>query len=171
MIPLFCLPFRELLYWFCSQLSLILRSLQKTDRLQNPDSNSRKEELHLPKLQDSGHLRPFYLVLRFNRLYVVDNRGDFDNIGPRGNYLGVPKKDRGIVVDDYDAVKRQIRNAFQSTSPTLHYIGVFVYGDSVDSFYIVRDVVMGAGFRYELIPSPDDLPWSFGSGSGSVQIQ
>ena len=144
---------------------------QKTDRLQNPDSHSRKEELHLPKMQDSGYLRPFYLVLRFNRLYVVENRSDFNNIGPNGHYLGVPKNDRGIMVGDYDAAKRQIRNIFQSVSPSSHYIGVFVYGDSVDSFYIVRNEIMGAGFRYELIPTPDDFPWTFEIGGGSVQIQ
>ena len=151
--------------------SLETEVAQKTDRVrdkQNPDNHSRKEELFLPKLQDAGQLRPFYLVLRFNRLYVVENRDDFDyNL----NFLGTPKKSRGFAVDDMDVVKRQIRNTFQSKSPAVNYIGVFVYGDSVDSFYIIRDEIVGAGFRYELIPSPDDAPWAFGAGNGTTQIQ
>ena len=144
---------------------------QKARRVQDKhdlDKNTRQEELLLPKMQDAGRLTPFYLVLRFNRLYVVAHRGDFDY---RGNLLGVPKKNRGFWIDDTDAVKRQIRNTFQSASPSTQFIGIFVYGDSVDSFYVVRDTIIDAGFRYELIPSPDDTPWSFGSGGGSTQIQ
>ena len=151
--------------------SLKAEVAQKTNRVQekdDPDKNSRKEELFLPKLEDAGHLQPYYLLLRFNRLYVVEKRSDFDYVL---NDLGIPKKTHGLAVEDTDAVKRQIRSMFQSKSPDVNFIGVFVYGDSVDSFYLVRDEIMGAGFRYELIPSPDDTPWVFGAGSGSTQIQ
>lgn len=144
---------------------------QKTDKVQDkhdPDKNSRKEELYLPKMQDSGHLRPYYLVLRYNRLYIVEQRDDFNY---RGNMLGVPKRDRGFFVDESDIAGRKIRDAIRMQSPSRNYIAIFVYGDSVESFYAVRDILISADFRYELIPSPDDTPWSFGSGPGSAQIQ
>jgi len=144
---------------------------QKTRKVQDkhdPAKNTREEELRLPKMLDAGRLTPFYLVLRFNRLYVVSQRGDFDY---RGNFLGIPKRNRGLPVDDDDAVKFQIRSILQSASPDAQYIGIFVYGDSADSFHIVRDVIVVAGFRYELIPSPDEVPWRFGSGGGPTQVQ
>lgn len=146
----------------------VARKADKVQDKDDPDKNSRKETLYLPKMQDSGHLRPFYLVLRFNRLYVVERRGDFNY---RGNMLGVPKKNHGLYVVESDAVRLQIRGYIRSCSPSGHFIGIFVYGDSVDSFYIVRDILIAEGFRYELIPSPDDAPWSFGGGSGSTQVQ
>lgn len=141
---------------------------EKVREKSDPDENSRKEELHLPKMTDAGHLRPFYLVLRFNRLYVCIHREDFHY---RGNQLGVPKKDRGFFVEDNDTVKRKIRNSFQTVAPSGNFIGVFVYGDSAESFHVVRDVIIASGFRYELIPTADDTPWSFGGGSGSTQVQ
>ncbi len=146
----------------------------KTDRVRDkndPDKNSRKEELFLPKMQDSGSLRPFYLVLRYNRLYAVVDRGDFTDTGPRGKDLGVPKRSRGFVVEENDTVKRKIRDLFRLVLPNTHYIGIFVYGDSVDVFYVIRNAATEAGFRYELIPTTDDAHWSFGEGSGSTQIQ
>lgn len=144
---------------------------QKSDKVQDqhdPDKNTRKEELYLPKMEDSGNLRPFYLVLRFNRLYVVERREDFDY---QGNRLGTPKRNRGLFVDDTDAVRRSIENLVRSLSPSQHYVAIFVYGDSVDSFYVIRDILIAKDFRYELIPSPDDTPWASGSGAGSTNVQ
>jgi hypothetical protein len=127
----------------------------------------RTETLSLPKMEDAGPLRGFYLVLRFNRLYVAENRRDFDYTG---NALGVPKGEGGFSIYDATA-ERQIRNMFRPLSPDRQFIGIFVYGDSADSFHIVRDAIMKEGFRYQLIPTPDNKPWYFGGGRGSVDVQ
>jgi gluconate kinase len=151
--------------------TLETETAQKTVQLQDknaPDRNSHTEELILPRMRDAGRLRPFYLVLRYNRLYVVANRSDFD---AGGDDLGTPKKDRGSPVMDSDLTKHNIRNALQSVSPATNFIGIFVYGDSVDSFYIVRNAVINAGFRYELIPSMDDSRWFIQENNGATQIQ
>ena len=142
---------------------------QAKDR-HDPDKNTRREKLILPKMQDSGSLEPYYFVLRFNRFYNVLSDFDYEfKYGTR--YLGRPKKNHGFPVNDSDAVKRQIRSAFQGLSPGKHYIGIIVYGDSVDSFHVVRDIIIDAKFRYELMTSLDDKDWPFGSGSGSTQVQ
>ena len=128
---------------------------------------TRVEKLFLPKMEYSD--KPaFYLMLRYNRLYIVHvsvNRSDFDY---RGNEVGIPKRDRGFAVNNPEVVKQQLRSIIRSQSlfPTTHEIGILVYGDSAGSFHIVRDAIKEEGFRYVLRPSKDDYPWSFGGGGG-----
>jgi len=147
------------------------QKMQSLEDKNASDQNSRNEELFLPKMVDSGNRTPRYLVLRYNRLYVFSDRNDFDYQDRNLGYeLGTPKKNRGVDASDENAVKRKIKDMLQSAAPATTYIGVFVYGDSVDSFYIVRDILMEAGFRYELLPTPDDQKVTFG-GTGSTQVQ
>ena len=147
-----------------------LRLKQQVRDRHNPDKHIREEMLHLPKMQDAGDLRSHYLVLRYNRLYVVGNRvdrhSDFDY---SDNYLGTPKRDRGFAINGPD-VKDVIRSTFPR-SPDTHYIGIFVYGDSADSFHIVRDVIVSEGFKYELIPTQNNTSWRFGTGNRPSGVQ
>jgi len=119
-------------------------------------------------LQDAGNLRPQYFVLRFNRFYRVSNRGDFDYTG---NMLGIPRQNRGIPVDGTENVKQQIRSMFRNHHSNNEFLSVIVYGDSADHWYIIRDLLVATGFKYELIPTADDTPWILGGGSGSASVQ
>jgi chromosome segregation ATPase len=141
---------------------------QKEKNLNNNTNQQRNETIYLPKLRDAGGKRAVYFVLRFNRLYKVSNRGDFDYTG---NMLGIPKRDRGIVVEDTESAKRQIRSIFQNNVSNAEFLSVFVYGDSADQWYIIRDLFVIAKFEYELIPTADDTPWVFGGSGGSSSVQ
>lgn len=142
---------------------------QKEQNLQNRDANQQRNEMvYLPKLRDVSAKRPEYFVLRYNRFYKVRNRGDFDYTG---TMLGIPKKERGIVVDDAETPKKQIQALFQNNNHTTHYLSVFVYGDSADQWHVVRDLILAAGFEYELTPTKDDTPWVFGGSGGSASVQ
>ena len=143
--------------------------MQKERNLQNKSTNQQREEtIYLPKLRDAGNKKPDYYVLRFNRLYKVRNRDDFVY---SGDYLGIPKRNRGISVEDTQESKRQVQSLlFQGNNVNSDFLSVFVYGDSADQWYIIRNLIINAGYEYELEPSADDTPWHFGGGaSPSVQ--
>jgi len=140
---------------------------QKEQNLNNA-SQQRDETIYLPKLRDAGNKRGIYFVLRFNRFYAVSNRGDFDYTG---NSLGIPKRNRGIPVEDIEETKRQIRSLFPGSASDRMFLSVFVYGDSADQWYVIRDLIVTAGFEYELIPTADDTPWVFGGSGGSSSVQ
>ncbi|MDR0328828.1 MAG: hypothetical protein LBI05_11080 [Planctomycetaceae bacterium] len=141
---------------------------QKERNLNDTAARQRNEIIYLPKLRDAGDKKPEYFVLRFNRLYHVQNRDDFDYIG---NMLGIPKRNRGILVENSDAVKMQILTLLQGNNSSTHFISVFVYGDSAEQWYIIRDMIIASQFEYELTPTADDTPWSFGGSGGSSSVQ
>ena len=141
---------------------------QKERNLQNREANPHRDEtVYLPRLHDAGNRKPVYFVLRFNRFYKVTNRGDFDCTG---NLLGIPKQNRGIPVEDTEESKRQIQALFRSNTNSTDYLSVFVYGDTAEQWYIIRDLIMTAGFKYELTPTADDTPWAFGGSGGSASV-
>jgi predicted nucleic acid-binding Zn-ribbon protein len=141
---------------------------QKEKNLNDHTSRQRNEIVYLPKLRDAGNKKPEYFVLRFNRFYKVRNRSDFDYTG---NYLGIPKRNRGIPVENTEESKRQIQSLFQSNVSNREFLSVFVYGDSADQWYIVRDLIVTARFEYELTPTADDTPWTFGGNGDSPSVQ
>ena len=141
---------------------------RKEKNLEAEDNQPRNEVIYLPRLRDVSDRGPVYFVLRFNRFYAVRNRGDFIYTG---NELGTPRRDRGIPVDDTEAAKRQISSLFQGNVRATTYLSVFVYGDSADQWYIIRDLMIAAGFEYELIPTKDDTLWVFGGSGGSATVQ
>ena len=141
---------------------------RKEQNLASEDDQPRNEMIYLPRLRDAGDKRPVYFVLRFSRFYAVNNRDDFDYIG---NTLGTPKKNRGIPVDDMEESNRQILSLFRGNSRDTTFLSVFVYGDSADQWYIIRDLFVAAGFEYQLIPTQDDTPWVFGGRGGSAAVQ
>jgi hypothetical protein len=142
---------------------------QKEKNLKSSETNhQRTETIYLPKLHDAEGKRGVYFLFRFNRFYKVNNRGDFDYTG---NELGIPKRNRGIAVDDTEESIRQIRSLLlQGNNSTDVYLSVFVYGDSADQWHIIRDLIITAGFKYELIPTADDTPWSWRDNSGPASV-
>jgi hypothetical protein len=154
-----------------SEIDELNRQIAQRERnLQSSAANQqRTETIYLPKLHDAEGKRPEYFVFRFNRLYKVKNRGDFDYTG---NELGTPKRHRGIPVEDTEESKKQMRTLLvQSNSNSNVFLSAFVYGDSADQWHTLRDLIVDAGFKYELIPTADDTPWVFGGGSGSPSVQ
>jgi hypothetical protein len=150
-----------------SEINLLNQQItQKENNLKTRETHQQRNEvIYLPKLRDAGSKLPVYYVLRFNRFYAVANRHvDFDYTG---DLLGTPKKDRGIPVDDLVQTKEMIRKIFQGHNDRLSVISVFVYGDSADQWYIIRDLIVAAGFEYELKPSEDDTEWVFGAPGGA----
>ncbi|MDR1962816.1 MAG: hypothetical protein LBQ50_03455, partial [Planctomycetaceae bacterium] len=129
------------------------------------DKNSRSEKLRMPKLHFSKNNLTLNLMMRYNRLYDVSDRYDFDYFGDE---VGKPKPNRGIIVDKTDASKKMVQELLRSYSSNNHYVTIFVYGDSADQFYLVRDCIVTAGFEYALIPITDDEVWTFG-GSGDTR--
>lgn len=152
-----------------SEIDELNRQIAQKERNLNDNTNrQRTETVYLPKLRDAGNKRPVHFVLRFNRFYRVSIRSDFDYTG---NALGIPKKSRGIPVENLEGSKRQIQSLFQDSVSNTTYLSVFVYGDSAEQWYIIRDVFVSAGFEYELIPTADDTEWIFGGSSGSASVQ
>ena len=142
---------------------------QKERNIQNREIHQHRDEtIYLPKLRDAGTLRPEYFVLRYHRFYKVSHRGDFDYTG---TMLGIPKQNRGIPVEDMEDIKQQIQSLFRPHNSHTDFLSVIVYGDSADHWYIIRDLLVAAGFKYELIPTADDTPWILGGSSGSASVQ
>jgi myosin heavy subunit len=136
-----------------------------TDKNRNTE---RQETLYLPKLRTSTKTQTLNLVLRFNRLYDANRRNDF--IAKLPNELGTPKQDGGFMVDasDFPNKLQQLLNSANKNETT---VTIFVYGDSADNFYKVRDIITIEGFEYILLPSPDDAIWTFGGHGGIRDVQ
>lgn len=132
------------------------------------DHAQRQEILYLPKLRTSSKPETLNCVLRFNRLYDARERNDFVTGNP--NELGTPKQDRGIMIAS-PHFSSQFQQWLQDLDPDQCTVTVFVYGESADNFYRVRDVLMEEGFEYILLPSPDDEIWTFGGKGGSRDVQ
>ncbi|MDR0336820.1 MAG: hypothetical protein LBI18_07000 [Planctomycetaceae bacterium] len=142
---------------------------QKENKPITPDINIRNETLYLPKLRTSKTSQSIYLILRFNRLYDANSRNDFDS--PSDDQLGIPKIERGISVDTSDKSKNEILKLLQPYNAKKVYASIIVYGDSADQFYLVRDILIGSGFEYDLKPSEDSSIWTFSGNSGSQNVQ
>ncbi|MDR3183748.1 MAG: hypothetical protein LBT89_12670, partial [Planctomycetaceae bacterium] len=141
---------------------------QNVDDRNDPDKNTRQEVLYLPKLHDAGNKQQFGLMMYNNRLYVVLNRSDFIY---SGNEVGIPISHKGIPITDTDDAKRHIKALWNHSSPSTHFITIIVYANSVDAFHIVRDCIIADGYKYELIPAPDDKKFYFGGSGGSAEVQ
>ena len=141
---------------------------QKERSIRDREANQHRDEtVYLPKLHDAGNRSPVYFVLRYNRFYKVNNRGDFDYTG---NALGIPKQNRGIPVDDSEDTKQQVRSLFRNHNSNNEFLSVIVYGDSADHWYVIRDLLIATGFKYELIPTADDTPWILGGSGGPTSV-
>jgi septal ring factor EnvC (AmiA/AmiB activator) len=153
-----------------SEIDELNRQIARKERnIQDSAAHSQRNEIvYLPKLQDAGSKRPVYFVLRFNRFYKVSNRSDFNYTG---KLLGIPKQNRGIPVEDTEDCKRQLRSLFQNHNNSAEFLSAIVYGDSADDWYIIRDLIVDGGFKYELLPSADDTLWNFGGSGGSAAVQ
>ncbi|MDR0609230.1 MAG: hypothetical protein LBG58_03905 [Planctomycetaceae bacterium] len=134
----------------------------------HPEKNIREEELSMPKLQDSDKTLTWGLMMRYNRLYEISNRNDFEY---SDNEVGTPKANRGIKVEKTEQSKKNIQSILKPHPSKDVYITIIVYGDSADQFYLVRDCIIAAGFEYALIPSPDNAVWLFGGSGGSRPTQ
>ena len=107
-------------------------------------SQSREEIIYLPKIREGDvnkTVRRF--VFQSNRLYtwndyVAKERGQADG---------------GVLVEDTDASRQQIRNLLRGTTSDRHYLHLDVFGDSADRWYVVRDLIVAAGFQYDLRPT------------------
>ncbi|MDR1484612.1 MAG: hypothetical protein LBT09_07285 [Planctomycetaceae bacterium] len=146
---------------------------QLTQKENHPESqtvlNTRNETLYLPKLRESTTNQSAYLILRFNRIYDASLRQDFDS--QNKDQLGVPKAERGIVIDTSDKSKNEVQKLLQKYDAKKVYVSIIVYGDSADRFYVVRDILIASGFEYDLMPSDEDSNWKFSGNSGSRNIQ
>jgi len=142
---------------------------QKERNLRDRDTHPHRDEtIYLPRLHDAGNRSPVYFVLRFNRFYKVINRSDFEYTG---TMLGIPRQNRGIPVEDTEELKQQIQLLFRNHNSTNEFLSIIVYGDSADHWYVIRDLVVASGFKYELIPTADDTPWMLGGGGGPASVQ
>ena len=89
----------------------------------------------MPKLHPlSGDPRPANLVLQSGRVKDQSVPGD-----------------PGILVNERS--KQQIREALRREYRGNTHIVVRVFDDSADQWYIVRDQMVAAGFKYQLIPT------------------
>lgn len=143
------------------------------EKKKDPSQNGRQEVLHLPKLVDSDrNKRMTYFVLRFNRLYVAKNNSEFDcSRCFLPNQLGIPKRNMGIAVTDTEESKKQIARLFDMYTAHTTDFSFITYSDTFERFYIVRDIVIEKGFKYEIKPSADYEVWTFGSGGKRGQVQ
>jgi hypothetical protein len=143
---------------------------QKEQTVKDKTQNTQRQEtLYLPKLRTTAKTKTYNLVLRFNRLYEAEqNSSDFDRKHP--NELGTPKQDRGLMVDSAD-FSNKFKVLLNAQNKTVQTVTIFVYSDSVDNFYKVRDIITTEGFEYVLLPSPDDASWTFGGSGGTRDVQ
>jgi chromosome segregation ATPase len=141
---------------------------QKENTAKQPSLTARQETIYLPKLHASKTNQSAYLIIRFNRVYDASVRDDFN--APIDNQLGIPKTNRGTPIDSSEKSKNEIKKILQKYNNKNAHISIIVYGDSADQFYIVRDVVMDAGFEYDLKPSRDDSAWNFKEGGDVQQV-
>jgi hypothetical protein len=145
------------------------KTAQKEENIKNnPQKDIRTEEISMPKLQDSDKTSTLGLMMRYNRLYEINNRSDFNY---SDNEVGTPKPNRGIEIDKTGQSKKNIQSILQPHHSKDVYITIIVYGDSADQFYLVRNCITAAGFEYALIPSPDNAVWLFGGKGGSRPVQ
>jgi DNA repair exonuclease SbcCD ATPase subunit len=151
------------------QINELNQQIAKKEKNLSQPETIRNDIFYLPKLRKAKTHRSVYFVLRYNRLYDAGKREDFDS--EEENLLGTPKKLRGISVDTSDASKQNIQKYLQQFNNKIVYISILVYGDSADQFYLVRDVLLEAGFEYELIPALDDAQWSFSGQGGARNVQ
>ncbi len=142
-----------------------IKELLAQERQENAN---RQEKLYLPKLHATQTTETDSWVLRYNRLYDVTQRDDFT--GVITNELGVPKSDRGMMVDAPD-FSQQFEQVLQTLDKNRQTVTVLVYGDSADSFYKVRDIIIAAGFEYVLLPSSDDAAWTLGEKGRDRDVQ
>ncbi len=87
------------------------------------DHAQRQETLYLPKLRTSSKPETLNCVLRFNRLFDAKERNDFVTANP--NELGIPKQNRGFMVEspDFAGQFQSLDNAGQSnTGGTLRIV-------------------------------------------------
>jgi chromosome segregation ATPase len=144
-------------------------SQKESNKNQQTISNTRNEILYLPKLRESKTTQSVHLILRFNRVYDASIRTDFDS--PSNEQLGVPKTNRGIIIDTSERAKNEIQKLLQKYSTKNFYATIIVYGDSADQFYIVRNILIELGFEYDLKPSGEDSIWKFTGKGGARDVQ
>lgn len=124
----------------------------------NLNTKIRREKVSLTTLHDiEDHKKEVGFMLRYNRLYNINNRYDFNF--STDEFVGEPKPDHGIPLNDSAECRRQIINLLQNYSPSLSYIAAITYRDSFDNFYIFRDIVSENNFEIRIMPSPDDAIW------------
>ena len=118
--------------------------------------NQRKENVYMPKLREAaGNKSPKTFILNFNRLYFEGDKKNFDYIlnESDGSKTVIPKKNAGILVEDTPRSKKQIYNLFnKNVDSRKEYPSIRVYGDSADSWHIIREMNVHFGVEYELIP-------------------
>jgi hypothetical protein len=107
-------------------------------------------------------------MLRYNRLYRISNRSDFNF--STDEFVGEPKRNHGIPLNDSAECRKQIINLLQYYSPTSSYIAAITYRDSFEYFYIFRDIVSEKGFEIQIMPSPNNSVW-FRRGGEQGQVQ
>lgn len=144
---------------------------EKTVSTLDQSDNARKEMVNFPKLKDINDKDMALLVLRYNRLYFLDNVDDFNMQGFLPNELGVPRQDCGIILQDEKQGRKEIGEKLRRYSPTNCYLTVIVYPDSFEKFYIVRGAMLDKKFQYELLLSQETASWYFGESERKVQVQ
>jgi chromosome segregation ATPase len=146
----------------------IAAKTQKVEDKNDPTKNTREETLYLPKQHSSSGKQQFALVVRFNRLYIT-NDWVITISGER--ILGIPDSTKGIPLDGSVESEQKIKNLLNRYPAKQTYVLTIVYGDSADSFYYLRDIMIVGGFEYALRPSKDDEIWTLSGASGDSDVQ
>ena len=110
---------------------------------QKTGNAKRVETVYLPRLRPSDpNTRPVNLVLQSGLFKYQSVSGD-----------------PGIQVSDTESVKQRIRsNLLRNHNRNTEYLVVRVYEDSADQWHTIRDLIVDAGFKYQLIPTRTPPP-------------
>jgi hypothetical protein len=135
----------------------------------NLNTKIRREKVSVTTLYDTEDYKmQAGFMLRYNRLYCVSNRSDFNF--STDEFIGKPKPDHGIPLNDSAECRRQIINLLKHYTPASFYIAAITYRDSFDYFYIFRDIISEKGFEIQILPSSDNNIW-LRSGGKRGQVQ
>ena len=121
-----------------SRINELNRQIAQREAVQQRD-----ETIHVPRLRSSGNLERVNLVLRHNRLF------------PPG--VRVSSTD-GIPVRDTPTSKQAIWNLLSRGNSRTEFLAIQVFDDSAEQWYVVRDLMVAANFRYQLIPTRTPVP-------------
>lgn len=107
--------------------------------------------------------REIGVVVRFDRLYVWHRYGRFGErlglnddefvvVGDDGSeLLTMPKPYAGVALSD-DAAAQSIVSRLKDFDPDNHYFAIAIWGDSFDTFQILKSALVGLKFEYRLMP-------------------
>jgi hypothetical protein len=152
---------------------------QSAQKQLDDDRRSRTQEVRLPVLRKQWGKTEIGFMLRYGRLYLWHdyepgpirrglNTKDFVVIAEEaGKLVTRPNPTRGIVLNDGESSKEDVRQILRKFDPKSCYLGIIARPDSYGAFRHVRDRAIELGFEYRLLPAGADEPVADRGGIGN----